>query len=50
MLKEMNEINTVLIPKVHTPEKVTQFRPLGLCNFAYKIIGKILVNRMQKIL
>lgn len=50
MLTEMNKTNMVLIPKVHTAEEVTQFRPLGLCNFVYKIIAKIMVNRMKHIL
>lgn len=50
MLAEMNNTNMVLIPKVHTSEEVTQFRPIGLCNFVYKIIAKIMVNRMKSML
>ena len=37
----------MLIPKVNSLESVDQFRPISLCNFAYKIISKILVNRIK---
>ena len=46
-LHELNKTNITLIPKVPKPEYVTQFRPIGLCNFAYKIISKIIANRMK---
>ena len=45
-----NETTTVLIPKVDSPEKVTQFGPISLCNVVYKVISKILANRLKKIL
>ena len=48
MLKELNATKIVLIPKLKGPEKVTQFRPISLCNFVYKVISKIMVNRIQK--
>ena len=46
-MKELNATEIVLIPKVKGPENVTQFRPISLCNFVYKVISKIMVNRMQ---
>ncbi|KAK4274665.1 hypothetical protein QN277_017856 [Acacia crassicarpa] len=50
VLNDLNETNITLIPKVQKPEHVSHFRPIGLCNFSYKIISKILANRMRPLL
>ncbi|GLT74509.1 hypothetical protein SLA2020_463010, partial [Shorea laevis] len=39
-----------LIPKVQNPEKITQFRPIGLCKVIYKAVTKILVFRLKNII
>ena len=45
-----NSTNVVLIPKVDSPEVITQFRSISLCNVFYKIILKMLANKLKKIL
>jgi len=50
LLTEINHTFIALVPKVDHPETTAHFRPISLCNTLYKIIAKILVNRMRPIL
>lgn len=47
-VKEVNQTLITLIPKVDLPEKVTQFRPISLCNVVYKCFSKLLVARLKR--
>ena len=47
---EFNNCFITLIPKVDNPETIKQFRPITLCNVSYKILTKVLVNRIRPLL
>ena len=46
----INSTFIALIPKIKDPLKVSDFRPISLCNVVYKLIAKVLVNRLKLIL
>ena len=50
LLKELNHTLIALIPKGANPKTTSQFHTINLRNTFYKIIAKILVNRMRPIL
>ncbi|GJZ84431.1 putative RNA-directed DNA polymerase, eukaryota, reverse transcriptase zinc-binding domain protein [Tanacetum coccineum] len=48
--KGCNSSFIALIPKVSNATLVTNFRPISLIGFQYKIIGKILANRLSMVI
>lgn len=46
-ISEVNSIDLCLIPKVESPQTVHQFRPISLCNSIYKVLSKIMLNRLR---
>ena len=50
MLLGVNYKNIVFSPKVKNSEKMSDFRPISLCNVNFKIISKVLENRLKQVL
>ena len=50
MPPKLNDTYICLIPKTKNPQKITDFRPISLCNVMYRILAKVLANRLKKIL
>lgn len=46
----INSTFIALIPKSDTPSSFDDYRPISLCNCLYKIISKIIANRLRPIL
>lgn len=47
---QTNATYVVWIPKVQNPEFVSQFRPISLCNYSYKVLLKLMANRIKPLL
>ena len=45
-----NSTFIVMIPKTDHPTCFEDFMPISLCNYCYKIIGKIISTRIRKVL
>ena len=43
----LNTTHIALIPKSQGPETLSNYRPISLCNMAYKIVSKIIVARLR---
>ena len=50
MPRGLNHTFIALIPKGEGSSRLSQFRPISLCNVVYKAISKIMTNRPKKVL
>lgn len=50
MPQGLNDTLISTIPKVSNSELVSQFHPISLCNVSYKVITKVMANRIRHIL
>ncbi|KAL2250081.1 UNVERIFIED_CONTAM: putative mitochondrial protein [Sesamum indicum] len=47
LLKQINSTILTVIPKVHSPTFVADFRPISCCNVLYEIIAKLIVQKLS---
>lgn len=50
LLKQWNSTSLILIPKTSNADKTKDFRPISCVNTLYKVISRLLTNRIQEIL
>lgn len=48
--RSINVTYVRLIPEVHGPRKVNEYKHIALCSVLYKVIAKILTKRLKHIL
>jgi len=49
-MAELNKTNIALIPKTNNPKRMSEFRPISLCDVVFKLISKTLANRLKTLL
>ena len=47
---DINRTHIALIPKIKSPESISEYRPISLCSVIYQLVSKVLTNRLKNIL
>ncbi|CAN0919243.1 Transposon TX1 uncharacterized 149 kDa protein [Linum grandiflorum] len=47
---EIQDTNIVLLPKVDEPKGMKELRPISLCNVLYRLVAKVLANRLRRVM
>lgn len=47
---DINKTNICLISKIEQPVNITQFRPISLFNTIYKVISRVVVERLKPLM
>lgn len=47
MEEDINRTIVCLIPKVKQPQRMTELRPISLCDVLFRILSKVLANRLK---
>lgn len=46
----LNDTNMVLIPRCDSPKSMKDLQPISLCNVLYKVVSKVLANRLRRVI
>jgi len=49
LCKGLNSTFIALIPKVNSPQRLNDFRPISLIGCLYKVLAKVLANRLRQV-
>lgn len=47
---DINDTIVILIPKIQDPKNMTHFFPISLCRVIFKMLSKVLANRLKGLL